>query len=126
MPKVSFLGFIIAQGQLQPDPAKIQAVEELPTPMTCKQLQRLHGFANFYRRFIKDFSQVAAPVHQLTSASASFTWTPSSGAAFLRLKRLFMQAPILLHPDSARQFVVEVDASDSSVWRHPVPAQRNK
>ena len=49
---VSFLGFIIHQGQLATDPAKVRAVVKWPTPDTRKQLQRFLGFANFYRRFI--------------------------------------------------------------------------
>ena len=121
--KVSFLGLIITQGQLQSDPTKIQAVEEWPIPVTRKQLQRFLGFANFYRRFIRDFSRVAAPLHQLTSANAPFTWTPSTDAAFQRLKKLFTQAPVLLHPNSARQFVVEVDAYDSGIGA--IPSQRS-
>ncbi|KAI3358929.1 hypothetical protein L3Q82_015322 [Scortum barcoo] len=51
--KVSFLGFIIAPGQLHPDPSKIKAVENWPTPSTRKKLQQFLGFANFYRRFIR-------------------------------------------------------------------------
>ncbi|KAI3375498.1 hypothetical protein L3Q82_003814 [Scortum barcoo] len=55
--KVSFLGFIIAPGQLHPDPSKIKAVENWPTPSTRKKLQQFLGFANFYRRFIRNYSK---------------------------------------------------------------------
>lgn len=74
--EISFLGFVLAQGKLQPDPAKIRAVEEWPSPSTRKQLQRFLGFANFYRRFIRDYSRVAAPLTQLTSPASPFTWSP--------------------------------------------------
>ena len=56
------------------------------------------------------------PLSQLTSPCTPFLLAPSVEAAFWRLKWLFMHAPVLLHPDSARQFVLEVDASDSGVW----------
>ena len=113
--EISFLGFVLAQGKLQPDPAKVRAVEEWPTPSTRKQLQRFLGFANFYRGFIPDYSRVAAPLTQLTSPTSPFTWSPGAYQAFQRLKTLFTHAPVLQHPDQARQFLVEVDASESGV-----------
>lgn len=70
VPTVAFLGFIIEQGQLLPDPSKIQAVAKWPTPTSRKQLQRFLGFANCYRRFVRDYSKVAEPLTWLTSTSA--------------------------------------------------------
>lgn len=66
---VSFLGFMIEQGQIRTDPAKIQAVSDRTTPSTRKQLQCCLGCTNFQRRFIQDYSRVAAPLTQLASAS---------------------------------------------------------
>ena len=111
--EVSFLGFMIAQGKLQLDPAKIWAVEEWPTPPTWKQLQRFLGFTN--RRFICDYSRVASPLTQLTSPASPFTWSPGANLAFIRLKALFTHTPVLQHPDQTHPFIVEVDASDSGV-----------
>lgn len=67
-PSVSFLGFIIAKDQLQMDPEKVKAVVDWPIPPDRKQLQRFLGFANFYRKFIRNYSSVAAPLHTLTSS----------------------------------------------------------
>lgn len=64
-PSVSFLGFIIEEGQIRVDPGKVQAVAEWPTPQL--QLQHFLGFANFYCRFIKVFSLVVVPLTPLTS-----------------------------------------------------------
>ena len=112
---VSFLGFIIEQGHLRPDPAKIRAVMEWPVPTTRKLLQRFLGFANFYRRFIKNYSRLAAPLTQLTSTKKAFVWSSAAQAAFSILKEKFSSAPILVHPDPSLQFIVEVDASDTGV-----------
>ncbi|KAK7878028.1 hypothetical protein WMY93_031309 [Mugilogobius chulae] len=112
---VPFLGFVIEQGQIKADPEKVKAVADWPRPETRKQLQRFLGFANFYRRFIKDYSKRAAPLTQLTSTSIPFKWSTEAESAFHTLKTLFVSAPVLSHPDPSRQFIVEVDASDSGV-----------
>ncbi|KAI2649094.1 Transposon Tf2-9 polyprotein [Labeo rohita] len=112
---VNFLGYVIEGGQVKTDPEKIQAVIEWPKPTTLKQLQRFLGFANFYRRFIRDYSRVAAPLTSLTTSSTPFKWTQKADRAFVKLKELFTSAPVLIQPDPFRQFIVEVDASDSGV-----------
>ncbi|KAK7926171.1 hypothetical protein WMY93_008481 [Mugilogobius chulae] len=114
-PSVSFLGFIIGHNFIQMDPEKVSAVTEWPTPSDRKQLQRFLGFANFYRRFIRNFSMIAAPLHALTSAKSKFQWNPQAQQAFQRLKTCFTTAPILAMPDTTRQFIVEVDASEVGV-----------
>lgn len=112
---VSFLCFIVRQGQLSPNPARDQAVAERPNPSTRKQLQQFLGFANFDRRFIHDYSKVAAPLTKLPSTLRSFAWDDKEEAAFARLKVLFTTAPVFSHPDPAHQFTVEVDTSDTGV-----------
>lgn len=112
---VAFLGYIIAQGSIQMDPSKVPAVTAWPIPESRKQLQRFLGFANFYRRFIRGYSIVAAPLTALTSSRVPFCWTPAADAAFQTLKTRFTSAPILRMPDPERQFVVEVDAANVGV-----------
>lgn len=105
-----FLEYVVQKGQLQPDPAKVKAVEDWP------------NFANFYRRFVRNYSHIAAPLTQLTSIKKLFEWTPATQAAFENLKTMFANAPVLIHPDPDLQFVVEVDASDSGMG--PILSQR--
>ncbi|KAI3375212.1 hypothetical protein L3Q82_021717 [Scortum barcoo] len=100
------------EGCVQADPAKVRAVAEWPIPTNRKLLQRFLGFANFYRRFIRNYSQEAAPLTALTSPSRPFVWSEEAEKAFNRLRTLFTTAPVLVQPDPAQQFVVEVDASD--------------
>ncbi|KAI5616005.1 hypothetical protein C0J50_10706, partial [Silurus asotus] len=107
----SFLGFTLAAGSISMDPARIRAVKEWLTPSSRKKLQRFLGFSNFFRRFIRGYSSVAAPLHQLTSSHWSFLWPPEAERAFIRLEDLFTFAPVLVFPDPSRQFIVEVDAS---------------
>lgn len=112
---VAFLGYIIEKGDLRPDPAKVEVVVEWPEPHNQRQLQRFLRFANFYRRFIWDFSKVALPLTQLTSPKIPFQWNDAARSGFQDLKGRFASAPILIQPDLTQQFVVEVDASDSGV-----------
>lgn len=97
------------------DPEKVCAVQDWPAPVSRKHLQRFLGFANFYRKFIKNFSTIASPLHALTSAKVPFCWSEQAERALNLLKRRFTSAPVLLVPDPSLQFVVEVDASDVGV-----------
>ncbi|KAK9513191.1 hypothetical protein VZT92_026747 [Zoarces viviparus] len=115
VPTVSFLGYIVSQGSIQMDPAKVAAVTAWPVPSSRKQLQSFLGFANFYRRFIRNYSAVASPLTALTSSKTPFRWTSAAEETFQNLKLRFTSAPILRVPDPDRQFVVEVDASDIGV-----------
>ena len=115
VPTVSFLGFIVSEGRIQMDPGKVKAVAEWPTPENRKQVQHFLGFANFYRRFVWNFSTVAAPLHELTSPKNRFVWSSLADRAFNKLRLAFTTAPVLVLPDPCRQFVVEVDASNIEV-----------
>lgn len=64
-PSVTFLGYILAGGQVNTDPVKVRAVEEWPTPASRKDLQTFFGFAKFDRRFIWNYNQVAATMTHL-------------------------------------------------------------
>ncbi|KAI3368620.1 hypothetical protein L3Q82_025630 [Scortum barcoo] len=112
---VTFLGYVITANNISMDPAKVSAVTNWPPLTTRKKVQQFLGFANFYRRFIRNFSAVAASLHALTSVKSVFQWTSKAEEAFQRLKRLFTTAPVLTVPDPALQFVVEVDASNEGV-----------
>ncbi|KAK3529054.1 hypothetical protein QTP70_014685 [Hemibagrus guttatus] len=116
MTQVQFLGFIIKPGQIKMDPQKVQAVVDWPSPSSVKEVQRFFGFANFYRKFIRNFSSVAAPLSALTKGNiAGFHWGPEAELAFNKLKCRFTSAPILILPNPEIPFIVEVDASDVGV-----------
>ena len=112
---LGFLGFQVAPGRIETDPEKIKAVQEWPTPNTRRHLQQFLGFANFYRRFISDYSRIAAPLTKLTSMKQSFKWDLSAEEAFFLLKTRFSTHPILVQPDCKKQFVVKVDGTERGV-----------
>ena len=112
---VEFLGHIIQRGSVCADPRKVAAVVDWEKPTDRTQLRRFLGFANFYRKFIRNFSQIAAPLNALTSPTVPFVWSTEVDDAFTALKTLFSTAPVLAMPDVSRQFVLEVDASETGI-----------
>ncbi|KAK3530522.1 hypothetical protein QTP86_027886, partial [Hemibagrus guttatus] len=113
---VTFLGYIISPRGAEMDTNKVRAVSEWPAPSTIKELQRFLGFTNFYWRFIRNYSLVAAPLTSLLRGKPKkLNWTDQARADFQQLKDCFTTAPILCHPDPDRLFVVEVDASSSGL-----------
>ncbi|KAL0154173.1 hypothetical protein M9458_050520 [Cirrhinus mrigala] len=115
-PSVQFLGYIITAEGVQMDQGKVSAIQEWPQPLTVKELQRFLGFSNFYRRFIKDYSTIMAPLTSLLRGKPkALNWNPSAREAFQRLKEIFSTAPLLYHPDPELPFTVEVDASTTGV-----------
>ncbi|KAI4879196.1 hypothetical protein NFI96_009427 [Prochilodus magdalenae] len=116
VPSVQFLGFVVSRGSLAVDPSKLKAVAEWPRPTSLRLVQRFLGFANFYRRFIRGFGSVAAPLSALTRKQPGpFRWSDAAQEAFEELKRRLTSAPILHLPDPELPFVVEVDASEVGV-----------
>ncbi len=95
---VPFLGFIVSPEGVRMDPDRVKAVVNWPTPDSRKALLRFLGFANFYRRFIRNFSQLAAPLTALTSTKMTFRWSNAAEAAFTKLRGRFVSAPILRGP----------------------------
>jgi hypothetical protein len=77
--------------------------------MSIKGVRSFLGFANFYRRFIKDFSDLVQPLTDLTHKDRHFTWSPEADKAFERLKAIFISAPALAQFDFDRETRIETD-----------------
>jgi len=95
---------------------KVEAVLEWKTPALLMEVQSFLGFANFYRRFIKDYSQVARPLTELTKGGKKeWEWNQQVEEAFQELKQRFTTAPILAHFDATKTVIIETDASDFAI-----------
>ena len=109
---VEYLGLIISKGRIAMDEGKVKAILEWPVPKNVKDIQAFLGFANFYRRFIEDFSGIVKPMTSLLRKDAPWKWTQAEEESFKTLKDRFTNAPVLVMPDMNKQFIVEADASD--------------
>ena len=109
--RVSFLGYVVTPQGIEVDQAKVEAIHSWPVPCTVTQVRSFLGLAGFYRRFVKDFSTIAAPLHELTKKGATFTWAAAQQDAFNTLKDKLTHAPLLQLPDFNKTFELECDAS---------------
>ena len=109
--KVEYLGMIISYNHVEMDPAKVEGILKWPIPETVKQVRGFLGFANFYRRFINKFSDIAKPLNNLTKKNKAFEWTEECQKAFETLKNRFATKPVLLMADKTKPFELETDAS---------------
>lgn len=114
--ELKFLGHIIGRHGLRPDPAKISVVQDWPTPASVKDVRSFLGLANYFRKFIQGFSNLAAPLTTLTKKvyiAAPFreSWDASCQKAFEGIKLALTQAPTLKLPDFSKPFEVIADAS---------------
>ncbi len=95
---------------------KVQAIRDWRPPQSVKEFQRFLGFANFYRRFIQNFSLLSAPLtSMLRQKPKSLSWNYEARAAYKKLQEAFCTVPILSHPELQLPFTVEVDASTTGV-----------
>jgi len=113
---VEFLEYVIGQEEIKMAKGKVEAVLEWKTPTSLTEVQSFLGFANFYRRFIQDYSRVARPLTELTKGSKKeWEWNPKAEEAFQELKRRFTTVPILAHFDATKPVIIETDTSDFAI-----------
>ncbi|KAI0509958.1 hypothetical protein KFK09_010558 [Dendrobium nobile] len=107
---VHFLGFIISSSGILTDPQKVRAIADWPTPKSIPEIRSFIGLSNFYRRFIRGFSIIAAPLTDCLKEK-SLLWTQELQHSFDTLKEALSSAPVLAIPDFDKPFHVDTDAS---------------
>jgi hypothetical protein len=110
--QVQYLGHIVSKNGISADPSKIDIVKSWPTPSTGKEVQRFLGFAGYYRRFVRNFSELARLLHQLTERNCPFQWTSECAQSFAHLRERLSSPPILAYPRYDRPFILDTDAND--------------
>ena len=112
---VQYLGYVVSEKGIEIDPAKTSCVKNWPVPNNHETLRQFLGFASYYRKFIQNFAEIAAPLHALTEKTKSWQWTEQCEAAFSSLKGKLLLPPILSFPQFDRTFVVDTDASQEGI-----------
>lgn len=110
--RTKYLGFILdVNTGVEMDPEKVKAIVEWEAPTTVKAVRSFLGFANFYRSFILNYSDVVRALTELTHKERAFIWTEECQTVFDKLKRLFTTAPALVAFDREQRTIVETDSS---------------
>ncbi|KAL1110191.1 hypothetical protein AAG570_008268 [Ranatra chinensis] len=114
-PELRYLGYVVDRTGLRVDAQKVECIVNFPAPRTPTQVRRFLGMCGWYRRFIPDFSTVAAPLTDLLKKGRAWLWSGECERAFAQLKEHLVSAPILTCPDFERPFIVQTDASGKGI-----------
>ena len=101
------------------DPKKIKTILEWSRPTTVTELRGFLSLAGYYRRFVKDFSKIAAPLTRLTQKNVKFNWTDRCEEHFLLLKDSLTSAPVLTLPSGDEGYAVYLDRIKAAQRRDP-------
>jgi hypothetical protein len=103
--KLIYLGFVISSNELKMDPEKVKVIKEWLSPRRMFEVRRFHGLESFYRKFIRGFSGICAPIMDIVKKKhKSFKWTEEVEKRFNILKEKITERPILVLPNFERHF----------------------
>ena len=100
---------------VSPNPKIVESVSNWSVPKTVKEIQQFLGLCNYYRQFVKKFSEVASPLSRLTRKDVPFHWTDECQVSFESLRKALCEAPILAYQLPEGQFILDTDASNIGV-----------
>ena len=121
---VNFLGHVVTQDGVAVDPSKIHDVVEWPVPRRLRDVRSFLGLCSYYRRFIRNFSVLAAPLFELTKKGRAFEWDDACQEVFEHLKRVLTTTPILALPKDEGLYILDCDACDLGIGCGSVPKNR--
>jgi hypothetical protein len=110
-PELTYLGHVISENVVKPDPKKTEAVVRFPTPAKGKDMTAFLGLTGYYRKFIPHFSTIATPLTAILTKGVPWKWTGKEQESFDLLKAKLAESPVLQYPNFKQPFVVTTDAS---------------
>ena len=113
--KVKYLGHVVSADGIETDPDKVSAVQNWPRPQNVRDVRSFVGFCSYYRRFLPEFAAEAKPLIKLTEKQVPFQWNDEQEQAWLKMKTLLTQSPILAYPHPGETFILDTDASDVGI-----------
>ncbi|MCO5557617.1 hypothetical protein L7F22_011183 [Adiantum nelumboides] len=115
MEEIHFLGHIVSKDGVRMVPTKIKAIQDWPEPVNLHEVRSFLGLCSYYRRFIRFFAEIAAPLQDLTRKGVVFRFSERKQQAFKLLKKKLTTEPVLILPDLRKSFQVQCDACGSSI-----------
>jgi hypothetical protein len=114
-PRILFLGHVVDKEGCRPDPAKTEVIRAIVPPRNVKVLRQFLGLANYYRRFVRDFSSLATPLFKLLKKDTNWKWGKEEQECFEFLKKKLCEAPVLASPDPSLPYRLYTDASGTGM-----------
>ena len=111
--KLSWLGYLIEDNEMRPNPERLSSLEEYPVPTDMRGLERFLGMATYYSKFVVGFATIAAPLQNIKN-SKEVKWDKTLNECFESIKARILQS-FLAVPDYAREFTLETDASGTAI-----------
>ncbi|GBG84049.1 hypothetical protein CBR_g37925 [Chara braunii] len=113
--QVLYLGHVLDGDGVKPEDSKIAAIRDWPTPRAFTELRSFLGLANYYRKFVRNFSTIAAPLRRLLRKETIWKWDKDCKSAMKKLKQALIEYPVLKVADPSLPFVVTTDASQYGI-----------
>ncbi|XP_042222469.1 uncharacterized mitochondrial protein AtMg00860-like, partial [Homarus americanus] len=113
--QVKFLGHVVSERGIEPDPENVQALTDCKPPTNVKQVRQFLGMCGFYRKHVPEFAKVAYPLTELTKQTVDFAWSNECQEAFQKLKQALASYPVLVKADIYKPFELHSDASNFCV-----------
>lgn len=113
--EVAYLGHIISNQGVSPDPEKTKAITKFPIPKNQKDIKSFLGLIGYYRKFIENFSKLTKPLTKLLKKDIPFNWTEEQQQTFDKLRNILISPTILKYPDFTKEFVLTTDASNFAI-----------
>ncbi|KAK3751920.1 hypothetical protein QZH41_007937 [Actinostola sp. cb2023] len=110
--EITYLGHLITQNGLNPDPEKIEAVKKMPKPTNVKGVQQFCGFVNYLAKFLPRLAETMGSIQQLTRRDVDWQWQPEHNAAFEKVKEIVTTAPLLKYYDLAEELMSKYDTKE--------------
>lgn len=110
--ELKYLGHVVGNGGIRTDPDKVKAIAELTAPKDVSGVRRVIGMAAWYSKFIENFTNIVAPLHELLKKDKRFEWNTIHQQALDELKQKMINAPIMACPDYTHPFFLQTDASN--------------
>jgi len=113
--EILYLGHVVGKDGIKPNPKIIKSVQDWKKPTSTKEVQQFLGLCNYYRQYIRNFSDIASPLSHLTRKDVAFTWTEACDESFNRLKEALISPPVLAYPCPVGTYILDTDASNIGI-----------